>query len=125
MRIWAALLVLGYDVRAEPVRRDRLHAHRRPPSQRWRTFLRNHRDGIWAADFLTVPTLTFRTLHIVFVISHGRRRVEHINVRAYPTAAWTWQQLIEATAWNRRPRDLIRDRDRVYGRDFVVWARAP
>ncbi len=47
----------------------------------------------------------------------------NINVTAHPTAAWTWQQVIEATAWNHRPRYLIRDRDRVYGRDFVARAQ--
>ena len=70
-----------------------------------------------------MPTLTFGTLYVFFVISHVRRRIESLNVTAHPTAAWTWQQLIEATAWNHRPRYLIRDRDRVYGRDFVARAQ--
>ena len=123
MRIRAELRMLGYDVSAETVRRYRLQALRRPPSQRWRTFLRNHRDVIWAADFCTVPTLMFGTLYVFFVISHARRRIEFVNVTAHPTAAWTWQQMIEATAWNRRPRYLIRDRDRAYGREFIAQAQ--
>ena len=32
---------------------------RRPPSQTWKTFLRNHLVGTIAIDFLTVPTVTF------------------------------------------------------------------
>ena len=123
VRIRGELRVLGHEVSAETVRRYRLQARRRPPSQRWRTFLANHRDAIWAADFLTVPTLTFRTLYVFFVISPDRRRIEHVNVTAHPRAAWTWQQLIEATAWNRHPGYLIRDRDRAYGRDFIARAR--
>ena len=123
MRIRGELRALGYDLSAETVRRYRLRALRRPPSQRWRTFLTNHRPEIWAADFLTVPTLTFGTLYIFFVISHARRRIEHVNITAHPNAPWVWQQLIEATAWNRRPRYLIRDRDRTYGRDFIARAR--
>jgi len=87
--------------------------------RRWRTFLTNHREAIWAADFLTVPTLTFRTLYVFFVISHAGRRIEHVKVTAHPTAAWTWQQATEATLWNRRPRYLIRDRGRA-GRT-AVW----
>ena len=75
------------------------------------------------ADFLTVPTLTFGTLYVFFVISHARRRIEHVNITAHPNAPWVWQQVIEATAWNRRPRYLIRDRDRAYGRDFIARAR--
>ena len=47
----------------------------RPPSQSWRTFLRNHASSIWAADLFTVQTLTFRTLYVFVVIDHGRRRI--------------------------------------------------
>jgi hypothetical protein len=35
---------------------------RGPPSQRWKTFLRNHADGIAAMDLFVVPTLSFRLL---------------------------------------------------------------
>ena len=34
-----------------------------------------------------------------------------------------WRQLVEATAWGRRPRHLVRDRDAVYGGDFTARAR--
>ena len=37
---------------------------------------------------------------------------------AHPTAACVWRQLIEATPWDRKPRFLIHDRDRVWGGDF-------
>ncbi len=37
-----------------------------------------------------------------------------------PTAAWVWQQLIEATPWGRPPKYLIHDRDAVYGNTFGV-----
>jgi transposase InsO family protein len=47
----------------------------------------------------------------------------HLNVTASPTAAWVWRQLVEATPWGRTPRYLLRDRDAVYGRDFVPRAR--
>jgi transposase InsO family protein len=47
----------------------------------------------------------------------------HLNVTASPTAAWVWRQLIAATPWGRVPRYLVRDRDAVYGRDFVRRAR--
>ena len=103
VRIRGERRALGHEVSAETVRRYRLQARRRPPSQRWRTFLRNHRDGIWAADFCTVPTLTFGTLYVFFVISQARRQIEHVNVTAHPTTAWTWQQLIEATRPMPRP----------------------
>jgi transposase InsO family protein len=72
----------------------------------------------WAADLLSVPTLTFKTLHVLVFIAHGRRELVHVNVTANPTAAWVWRQLIEATPWGYKPRHLLRDRDAVYGREF-------
>src|SRR5262249_32894548 len=65
----------------------------------------------------------FRTLYVLFFISHDRRALVHFRVTRHPTAAWVWQQLIEATPWGRSPTYLVRDRDAVYGRDFVARAR--
>ena len=96
----------------------------RPPSQTWRTFLANHAHAVWAADLCTVQTLTFKTLSVLVVIAHGRRDLVHLNVTAHPTAAWVWRQLVEATAWGRRPRFLLRDRGAVYGGDFAQRAGA-
>ena len=124
VRIRAELRTLGYDVSAETIRRSRRQAMRRPPAQRWRTVLPNPRGVIWAADFCTVPTLTFGTLD-VFLISHARRRIEYVNVTAHPTAAWTWQQLIKATAWNHPalsdPRPRPRLRARLRGPGAPAW----
>jgi len=116
--------VLGYEASAETVRRYRLRALQQPPSQRWQTFLCNHRPELWAADFFTVQTLWFRTLYVFFFISHARRRIEQFNVTAHPTADWVWRQLIEATPWGGHPWFLIRDRDRSHGGDFIRRARA-
>ena len=52
-------------------------------------------------------------------ITHARRELVHLNVTASPTADWIWQQVKEATPWARQPRYLLRDRDAVYGEDFV------
>ena len=123
VRIRAARRTLGSDVRAEAVRRYRRQAMRRPPSPRGRTFLHNPRGVLWAADCCPGPTRTFGTVDVFFIIAHARRCIEYVTVTAHPTAAGTWQQLIEATAWNHRPRYLIRDRARADGRDGV--ARAP
>ncbi len=118
LRIVGELRKLGYHVSAQTVRRYRQQALRRPPSQSWRTFLRNHAPHIWAADFFTVHTLTMKTLYVFLFISHGRRRLVHLNVTAHPTAEWVWRQLIEATPWGQQPKYLIRDRDRCYGGSF-------
>jgi putative transposase len=122
IRIQGELRKLGYTVSAQSVRRYRRADRRRPPSQRWRTFLRNHAPHIWAADFFTVQTLTFQTLYVFFFITHDRRRLVHANITAHPTAEWVWRQLTEATPWDQQPHYLIRDRDRCYGGNFVPRA---
>ncbi len=118
------LLGLGFEVGRETVRRYMNLARRRPPSQTWRTFLRNHAADIWACDFFTVPTLSFHTLYVFFFIAHGRRKLVHVNVTAHPTADWVWRQLIEATAWGRQPLYLIRDRDASFGKAFNARAKS-
>ena len=70
-----------------------------------------------------MQTVTFRTLYVLFFITHGRRELLQATVTAHPTAAWVWRQLVEATAWGRRPRHLVRDRDAVYGGGFIERAR--
>jgi transposase InsO family protein len=69
-------------------------------------------------------TLTFKTLYVLGFIAHGRRELVHLAVTARPAAAWIGRQQVEATAWGRRPKHLIRDRDAVYGGDFRDRAKA-
>src|SRR5207245_4893280 len=64
-RIRGELLKLGIVVSNRSIRRYRWRGPRRPPSQTWRTFLRNHAHHLWAADLLTVQTLTFKTLYLL------------------------------------------------------------
>jgi hypothetical protein len=96
---------------------------RKPPSQVWRTFLKNHAQDLIALDFFTVPTATFRVLFVLVVLSHGRRRLRHFNITEHPTAEWTARQLIEACGPEDSPRYLIRDRDQVYGERFSRQAK--
>ena len=65
-RIHGELLKLGFDVAQSTVSKYMLR-RRGPPSQGWKTFLRNHAEGIASVDFLIVPTLAFERL-FVFVI---------------------------------------------------------
>ncbi len=122
-RIRGELLKLGIVVSNRSIRRYRWRGPAQARSQTWRTFLHNHAHHIWAADLLTVPTLTFKSLYVLVFIAHDRRELVHVNVTASPTAAWVWRQVIEATPWGRTPRHLLRDRDALYGRDFRQRAR--
>jgi hypothetical protein len=54
-RIHGELLKLGIDVAPSTVGKY-LHRNRRPPSQSWRPFLKNHRQ-MASMDFFTVPGL--------------------------------------------------------------------
>jgi transposase InsO family protein len=118
-RIHGELLKLGIDISQAAVARY-IPRRRKPPSPTWRAFLENHASQIAAVDFFTVPTATFRILFIFVVLAHDRRRVLHFNVTEHPTAAWTGQQIREAFPWDcTAPRFLLRDRDCIYGQEFV------
>src|SRR3989454_7680743 len=113
-RIHGELLKLGLTVSEVTVSKYMVRP-RRPPSQVWRAFLKNHARELIALDFFTVPTATFRVLFVFVVLSHGRRRLVHFNVTEHPTADWTARQLLEAVAGDKAPRDRGRDRDQGYG----------
>src|SRR5256712_10103276 len=121
-RIHGELLKLGLTVSQATVSKY-MPRPRRPPSQVWRTFLKNHAQDLIALDFFTVPTATFRVLFVLVGLSHGRRRLRHFNITEHPTAEWTGRQLIEACGQDESPRHLIRDRDQVYGERFSRQAR--
>jgi len=116
-RIHGELLKLGIEVSERTVSRV-LRGIRRPPSQTWKTFLRNHLREIVAVDFLTVPTIRLRVLFVFLVLEHQRRRVIHFGVTEHPTAEWTAQQTAEAFSERDAKRYLIRDRDSIYGNAF-------
>ena len=117
-RIHGELLKLGIDVSQATVAKYIARPRHQPPSQTWRTFLRNHIGQIVAADFFVVPTATCRLLFVLVILAHERRRVVHLGVTDHPTAAWTAQQLREAFPWNDAPRYLVCDRDSA----FHAWA---
>ena len=113
-RIHGELMKLGIHVSQATVAKYMVR-HRKPPSQTWRTFLKNHMQDLVSADFFVVPTITFRLLFVFVILSHDRRRPIHFAVTANPTAEWTARQLLEAFPWDSAPRYLLRDRDGIYG----------
>jgi len=117
-RIHGELLKLGIEVSQTTVSKYMIR-HRKPPSQTWRTFLKNHAQDIVSVDFFTVPTATFRVLFVFLVLSNQRRRIVHFNVTDSPSAVWTGQQIVEAFPWDTAPRYMLRDRDGKYGEDFI------
>ena len=77
-----------------------------------------------SVGFFTVPTIRFQVLYVFLVLAHDRRRVVHFAVTGHPAAEWTVQQLREAFPWDTAPRHLLRDRDRIFGQDFVDQVEA-
>jgi len=88
------------------------------PSQNWRTFLRNHAEGIAAIDMFVVASASFRLLYVMIILAHDRRKIMRTAVTEHPTAAWLSRQVTEAFPWDTAPRCLLRDRDASYGSDF-------
>ena len=95
-----------------------------PPSQTWKTFLKNHRKSLVSIDFFTVPTIRFQILYVFLVMAHDRRRILHFAVTRHPTAEWTAHQLRDAFPWDTAPRYLLRDRDRIFAQEFVAQVKA-
>jgi transposase InsO family protein len=119
-RIHGELLKLGFELAQSSVAKYMVK-HRGPPSQGWRTFLRNHAPDIAAMDLFVVPTIGFTMLYGFVIVRLDRRDLVWINVTTNPTAEWVARQITEAFPWDMAPRYLIRARDRSYG--IVVTRR--
>ena len=113
-KIHGELLKLGIAVAQSTVsvymvpRRDR-------PLQSWKTFLRNHMEGIASIDLFVVPTIAFQQLFAFLVLGHKRRQLLWFSVTGNPTAEWLARQITEAFPWDTAPKYLIRDNDRAFG----------
>ena len=122
-KIHGELLKLGIAVAQSTVsvymvpRRDR-------PLQTWKTFLRNHMEGIASIDLFVVPTIAFQQLFAFLVLGHKRRQLLWFAVTGNPTAEWLARQITEAFPWDTAPKYLIRDNDRAFGAVFKAHVRA-
>src|SRR6202171_6160901 len=122
-RIHGELLKLGIEIGQTSVAKY-MARRRGPPSQGWKTFLRNHADGMVAMDLFVVPTISFRLLYGLLIMGHNRRQILWFGVTAHPTAEWIANQLTEARGWEQAPRYLIRDRDGAYSEVFIRRLRS-
>jgi len=113
-RIHGELLKLGFEVAQSSVAKYMVKRHG-PPSQGWRTFLRNHAPDVAAMDLFVAPTISFDLLYALVIVRLDRRDLVWVNVTANPTAEWIARQITEAFPWDNAPQYLIRDRDRIYG----------
>jgi hypothetical protein len=86
-------------------------------AQRWRTFLKNHREAIAGMDFFIVITANLRILYCLFLIRHSRRKIIHFNATEHPTSEWVVQHLREAFPETAEDKYLIFDRDAKFSTD--------
>ena len=114
-RIHGELLKLGIEISERTVSNLMPRRDANPPSQTWRTFLKNHMTSMVSIDFFTAPTATFRILFVLVILSHSRRQIVHYNVTTNPMAKWTAYQIVNAFPWDTSLKYLLRDRDGIYG----------
>ena len=116
-RIHGELQKLGFDISESTVQRYIPKSRKRTDGKNWKIFLKNHSKEIISIDFLTVPTVNFKLLHVLVIIEHHRRKLFYFNVTKNPTAEWCLQQIRNMLMdYDIPPKYLIRDRDMKYGK---------
>ena len=98
-RIHGELLKLGFEVAQSSVAKYMVKRCG-PPSQGWRTFMRNLAPDIAAMDLFVVPTIGFDLLYVLVIVRLERRNLVWINVTPHPTAEWIARQVTEAFPWD-------------------------
>jgi CO/xanthine dehydrogenase Mo-binding subunit len=129
-RIHGELLKLGFEVAQSSVAKYMVKRCG-PPSQGWRTFLRNHAPDIAAMDLFVVPTMGFDLLYVFVIVRLARRDLVWINVTTHPNAvggarrqAAVLARVAEKAAWGgTMPKDVGLGVATTFGqeRDMPTW----
>ena len=121
-RIQGELARLGHAIAPSTVWQI-LHAAGIDPAPRrtgpsWRDFLTAQAEGIIAADFFHIDTITGKRLYALAFLEHGNRKLHITGVTAHPTAQWAVRQARNLTADLGSRVDslrfVLRDRDSKY-----------
>jgi hypothetical protein len=117
-RTHGELLKLGAGVGQTTVAKY-MARRRRPPSQGWKTFLRNHAEGIASIDLFCRPHDFLST--IIWTSGPAAFAAGAFVVGRYGISKCRMDcpQLTEACGWSEPPRYVIRDRDGAYGEAFT------
>ena len=125
-RIQGELARLGHQIAPSTVWKILRAAGIGPAPRRtgpsWREFLTAQAEGIIAADFFHVDTITGRRLYALAFLEHHTRMLHITGVTAHPTAQWATQQARNlASDLDSRVESLrfvLRDRDSKYTGSF-------
>src|ERR1035438_4376884 len=82
-RIHGELLKLGFNICESTVQRYMLKKGKRNNGQNWKTFLKNHSKEIISIDFLTVPTINFKLLHVIVVVEHYNYNMKQFEINCW------------------------------------------
>jgi transposase InsO family protein len=88
------------------------------------SFIRQHRDVLWASDFFTTEIWTrwgLTTYYVLFFIQLRRHKIVLGGISQYPNERWMTQVARNVTAWEEAlvgARYLIHDRDSKYAQPF-------
>jgi transposase InsO family protein len=69
-------------------------------------------------DLFTVQTVRFQTLYFFVILHLESRQIVSASVTRHPSSRWLRKQIINAFPWNTEPRFLIRDPDKVFGKEL-------
>jgi putative transposase len=70
-RLVGELRKLGIEVAKSTVEKYRVQL-RQPLTPTWKTFLKNHMQDLVSLDFFTVPTVTYKVLFVLLMLTHER-----------------------------------------------------
>ena len=128
-RIAGALHNLGHRLSDQTVgnilqRNGMGPAPERRKNTTWSSFIRTHRDVLWATDFFTTEIWTrwgLTTYYVLFFIHVGSRRIVLGGLSANPHERWMQQIARNVAGWEGGlvgARYLIHDRDAKYTASF-------
>jgi len=113
-RIHCELLRLGIDVAESTVGRYMVR-RRRPPSQGWKTVLRNHVAGIASLGLFVVRTISFKLLYGLVILRPRPQAARHDGCD-FPSDRHVARRIVtDAFPWDEAPHHLLRGRDRAFG----------
>ena len=112
---------LGVEVSQTTVRNVLKRQQRQPTKptaheggQRWKTFLKNHRNTMASMDFKVTFDWRGKLLYILNIIDHERRELVVSRATHNPSSDWVVQQIRDAYPFDEAPGHMMMDNDSIF-----------